>query len=1608
LALFGGIAIRTSTLAVSAVNGGGLSVAGGFGLGGNAIFNSTLEVFSGITTSTILSTGLTTGNIQSTGLTTGNINFTGALYQNGVVYLGSQWSGTNGNSLYYGSTGSTYVGINTSTPSFNLDVSGGARITTGLSTGTILSTGLTTGNINFTGALYQNGVAYLGSQWSGTNGNLLYYGSTGTTYVGINTSTPSFNLDVSGGARITTGITTGTILSTGLTTGNINFTGALYQNGVAYLGSQWSGTNGNLLYYGSTGTTYVGINTSTPSFNLDVSGGARITTGITTGTILSTGLTTGNINFTGALFQNSIPYIGSQWTGTNGNNLFYGSTGSVFVGIGTTNPTNTLTVNGSMSVSGNTTLANVYFTNLTTGSFYTNTLSVNNSSYVFAGSCSAGNNINTATDLLGLILPTATTISFTVVISVSTIVSSGPNFFTQYTVEGIQTDSGWIIDDYFIGDIPNITFTITSTGQLQYTSNLVVNWTSTTLRYQATGIFLNASSPLPNIPTSGNFYLNGQLIVSDSTNSTNTSVGSIQTAGGVGITKNLTVGGGATFGGHLIPSTNITQDLGSSTNRWRDIYLSGNTINLGGTLISATNGGTAIAFGSTIFTTTTVGNIGSSISNLSSDSISTGTIYASTGITSAALLVTGMITASSVQATSSTVPNVVHTNISTGTINASTGITSGALLVTGMITASSVQATSSTIPNVVHTNISTGTINASTGITSGALLVTGMITASSVQATSSTIPNVVTTNISTGTINASTGITSATLLVTGMITAGSVQATSSTIPNVVTTNISTGTLRGTDLFLTGTLTTVNITTQNLLVTTNSITVGSLLVSGGNLNMTGGNLNMTGGSINITGGALNVSGNISSASTISALVFTGGSLQISGTTSTSNLVATRATIPNMFITTNLVVNNIGRTDDFSGNGLNGVMVRIGGNRIFTETSGLTNIPLLSDVIISSSNNLYDSSSVGTNVSIGSALTVGLAPSGSGNLTLLNSYSLYVLGNSRINGSLMLTSGSLNIFSGSINISDGSVNITGGALNVSGNISSASTISGNVFTGGSLSISGTTSTGTLVATTATIPNIIHSNITSSSLVLKDAGVQVLLVGSTGGSQPTSAAIRNTSGSLEMCIPGAATEFSSSAIAGDVVLRQNNTIKNMMFQIGSASAHLYLASSGNVGISIAAPTVKLDVAGTTRITNTTATSIGSLTVAGPGLSTYTPATTTIGQLATFFGPGGGGIISNIDLSTFIPGTNSFNLPSVRFSMLDLGAANSTFNILTRNTGATGTMASRIMIDGSGNVGISTTSPTSSLHVAGLITGNPSGNGVHLGIDSSAYSAIQLNSNIGSYIDFSSSGVDTLGRIFYDNASNKITITGNLTTSTEANIIGTLRVTGGTYITSAVNIATNVNPTTVSGGGLNVAGDVILGSEIIWTTATGVAAPTFSNRSVGTRLVLAPAISASVLDYALGIETNNMWFGSPNGFKWYNNNTGASMQLTGSNLIVTGDILVFGTISDIRLKNNVQPITNGLNKINELRPVTFNWKDDIFNVDKQGTSDSGFIAQEVETVIPHAVSEYPELNSGIVYKNMKHERIIPYLVSSIQELTKQNSLLTKRIEILENKLNF
>jgi len=90
----------------------------------------------------------------------------------------------------------------------------------------------------------------------------------------------------------------------------------------------------------------------------------------------------------------------------------------------------------------------------------------------------------------------------------------------------------------------------------------------------------------------------------------------------------------------------------------------------------------------------------------------------------------------------------------------------------------------------------------------------------------------------------------------------------------------------------------------------------------------------------------------------------------------------------------------------------------------------------------------------------------------------------------------------------------------------------------------------------------------------------------------------------------------------------------------------------------------------------------------------------------------------------------------------------------------------------------------------------------------------------------------------------------------------------------------------------------------------------------------------------------------------------------------------------SDERLKENVDEITAGLDVVEGLRPVKFDYIDG----EKR---QAGFIAQEVRDVLPDIVTEGPDGMLG-----MKTDSIIPYLVKAIQEQQKE-------IEVLKAQLN-
>ena len=126
--------------------------------------------------------------------------------------------------------------------------------------------------------------------------------------------------------------------------------------------------------------------------------------------------------------------------------------------------------------------------------------------------------------------------------------------------------------------------------------------------------------------------------------------------------------------------------------------------------------------------------------------------------------------------------------------------------------------------------------------------------------------------------------------------------------------------------------------------------------------------------------------------------------------------------------------------------------------------------------------------------------------------------------------------------------------------------------------------------------------------------------------------------------------------------------------------------------------------------------------------------------------------------------------------------------------------------------------------------------------------------------------------------------------------------------------------------------------------------------------------------------------------------------MTLTNAgNLSVSGDISAFASLSDRRLKNNINPLSlNCIELINKIETVEFIWNEiDEIIESKRNTKDHGFIAQDMEVLLPNIVNQFNK------YKSIKYEKLTTYLVKGMQELYKIIQEQQNKISNLENQLN-
>jgi len=372
----------------------------------------------------------------------------------------------------------------------------------------------------------------------------------------------------------------------------------------------------------------------------------------------------------------------------------------------------------------------------------------------------------------------------------------------------------------------------------------------------------------------------------------------------------------------------------------------------------------------------------------------------------------------------------------------------------------------------------------------------------------------------------------------------------------------------------------------------------------------------------------------------------------------------------------------------------------------------------------------------------------------------------------------------------------------------------------------------------------------------------------------------------------------------------------------------------TNGRIGINNASPTVAFDVTGIARTTGATylATASGNV-----GIGTIIPANALSIDEGT----------ATASYLQFTAGTTTGQLATDGFEVGIDASANAIINqqenlplmIYTNNT-------ERMRITSAGNVGIGVSSLVSPGGSRNLLQISNGINGAMIALGNSTTESNNARIFSGQYDLGFAAGVTTGIMSFYTNDTERIRITSDgivnlYSPSTNADALnlynssGKLNIKmgggGGSANQSSLSMYNASNTLTI---GLNGAGDTD------------------------------PSFITGYL--AIGTTTNS-----------------------GYRLYVSGTIYATGNItanSDLTLKKNLAIIENPTDKLMQLNGYSYQWRED-------DSHQYGVIAQEVEKILPYAVSTG---NDGI--KGVSYNQIIPVLIEAIKELSAEINILKQK----------
>lgn len=108
-------------------------------------------------------------------------------------------------------------------------------------------------------------------------------------------------------------------------------------------------------------------------------------------------------------------------------------------------------------------------------------------------------------------------------------------------------------------------------------------------------------------------------------------------------------------------------------------------------------------------------------------------------------------------------------------------------------------------------------------------------------------------------------------------------------------------------------------------------------------------------------------------------------------------------------------------------------------------------------------------------------------------------------------------------------------------------------------------------------------------------------------------------------------------------------------------------------------------------------------------------------------------------------------------------------------------------------------------------------------------------------------------------------------------------------------------------------------------------------------------------------------------------------------------GLVTVFAT-SDERLKKDIVPFTKGLAELQNVKPITYRWKDDHTTYPW-----SGFSAQQVAETIPEAS---PKLDDDSGMLDFHYQAVLAVAVNAIKELAAKNASLVDDMDSLRAEM--